>query len=83
MLVLMQAGVSVECERINAMSDKIRGGIAILVGAFALYQWYRLYQTGLRDWHVWLEFAAGAILLVLGIWRVQRKPVDPTAELLK
>jgi hypothetical protein len=65
------------------MTDKIRGTIAILVGVFALYQSYALYQAHRRDWHLWLELVAGVVLIVLGVWRVQRKPVDPTAELLK
>ena len=65
------------------MSDKIRGSIAILVGVFALYQSYVLYQAQRRDWHLWITLAAGLFLLVIGIWRIRRKPVDPTAELLK
>jgi hypothetical protein len=65
------------------MSDKIRGTIALLVGVFALYQGYQLYKVGRTDWHVWLEVAAGVVLIALGIWRLQRKQVDPTAELLK
>lgn len=65
------------------MGDKIRGAIAILVGSFALYQSYVLYQAYRRDWHLWLELTAGFILIVLGIWRIRRKPVDPTAELLR
>ena len=65
------------------MTDKIRGVIAILVGVFALYQSYSLYKTGRQDWHLWLELVAGFVLLGLGIWRFQRKPKDPTAELLK
>ena len=65
------------------MSDKIRGAIAILVGIFALYQSYVLYQAQRRDWQLWLELAAGVVLILLGTWRIRRKPVDPTAELLK
>jgi hypothetical protein len=65
------------------MGDKIRGTIAILVGVFAIYQSCVLYQMQRRDWHMWLELAAGAVLILLGIWRIRRKPVDPTAELLK
>ena len=65
------------------MGDKVRGAIAILVGVFALYQSYMLYQAYRRDWHLWLELAAGLVLMVLGVWRIRRKPVDPTAELLK
>lgn len=65
------------------MTDKIRGAIAILVGSFALYQSYMLYRAGRVDWHLWLEVIAGAVLIVIGIWRVRRKPFDPTAELLK
>ena len=65
------------------MSDKIRGTIARFVGVFALFQGYQLFQRGLRDWHLWLEVVAGVVLIVLGIWRIRREPVDPTAELLK
>jgi len=65
------------------MGDKIRGTIAILVGVFAIYQSFILYQTQRRDWHLWLELAAGLVLICLGTWRIRRKPVDPTAELLK
>jgi len=65
------------------VGDKIRGAIAILVGTFGLYQSYVLYQTYRRDWHMWLELIAGLILIVLGVWRVRRKPEDATAELLR
>jgi ABC-type nickel/cobalt efflux system permease component RcnA len=65
------------------MTDKIRGAIAVVVGVFAFYQAYSLYEKGLRDWHMWIEAAAGLFLIVLGIWRLQRKPVDPTDALLK
>jgi ABC-type nickel/cobalt efflux system permease component RcnA len=65
------------------MSDKIRGTIAILVGAFALFQSYFLYRRNQLDWHLWVEVIAGLLLIVIGIWRVLRKPFDPTSELLK
>ena len=65
------------------MGDKVRGTIAIFVGVFALYQSFVLYQGGRRDWHVWTELGAGAILILIGIWRIRRRPDDPTAELLK
>jgi ABC-type nickel/cobalt efflux system permease component RcnA len=65
------------------MSDKIRGVIAILVGAFALYQGYDMYTKQHVDSKMWLEVVAGLVLLGLGVWRFQRKPKDPTAELLK
>jgi ABC-type nickel/cobalt efflux system permease component RcnA len=65
------------------MTDKIRGTIAILVGIFALYQAYVLYQKNPQDWHMWLEAAAGLLLICLGTWRLQRKAVDPTDALLK
>jgi len=32
---------------------------------------------------MWLELVAGVVLILLGIWRIRRKPADPTAELLK
>jgi ABC-type nickel/cobalt efflux system permease component RcnA len=65
------------------MSDKIRGVLAVLVGVFALFQSYQLYTAHKLDWHLWLELGAGVFLIVIGIWRFQRKQVDPTAELLK
>jgi len=65
------------------MSDKIRGAIAILVGVFALYQGYSLYRAHRVDWHLWLDLAAGALLIVIGIWRMRRAVADPTAELMK
>ena len=65
------------------MTDKIRGTIALLVGVFALYESYVLYRAGRMDWRLWLELLAGTILIVIGIWRIRRKPFDPTAELLK
>jgi ABC-type nickel/cobalt efflux system permease component RcnA len=65
------------------MSDKVRGAIAILVGAFALFQGFTLYHAGRTDWHLWVEVFAGVLLLVLGAWRIKRKPSDPTSELLK
>lgn len=65
------------------MTDKIRGAIAILVGVFALYESYALYRAGRVDWHLWLELIAGVVLIVIGIWRIRRKPYDPTTELLK
>ena len=65
------------------MSDKIRGFIAILVGVFALYQSYSLYRAHRVDWHLWLELAAGVVLIALGLWRIRRSQADPTAELMK
>ena len=65
------------------MGDKVRGTLAILVGVFALYQSYVLFEAQRRDWHLWLELVAGVVLITLGVWRVRRKPVDPTEELLK
>ncbi len=65
------------------MSDKIRGIIAILVGAFALYQGFALYRGGKIDWHLWLEVVAGVLLIVIGVWRMMRKPFDPTNDLMK
>jgi uncharacterized membrane protein YfcA len=65
------------------MGDKIRGAIAILVGVFALFQSYSLYRQHRLDWHLWLELAAGAVLIVLGTLRIRRTQTDPTAELMK
>jgi uncharacterized membrane protein HdeD (DUF308 family) len=65
------------------MGDKIRGTIAILVGVFAIFQSCVLYQAQRRDWHLWVELAAGMVLILLGTWRIRRKSADPTADLLK
>jgi hypothetical protein len=56
------------------MSDKIRGTIAIVVGLFALFQGTELYRAGQRDWHLWVELVAGVGLILLGVWRIKRKP---------
>ena len=65
------------------MGDKVRGTIALLVGAFALYQGFTLYRMGRTDWHLWVEVGAGVLLIVIGAWRITRKPYDPTNEILK
>jgi ABC-type nickel/cobalt efflux system permease component RcnA len=65
------------------MSDKIRGAIAILVGVFALYESFVLYRAHRLDWHLWLELAAGLVLIFLGSWRIRRSMTDPTEELMK
>ena len=64
------------------MGDKVRGTIAIIVGVFALWQSYMLYRVHRTDWHMWVEIAAGIVLIAIGIWRVQRKAEDPAAEIL-
>jgi len=65
------------------MTDKIRGAVAILVGAFGVFQGYTTYRSGRQDWHVWVEAGAGLLLIVIGIWRLMRKPDNPTDELIK
>jgi hypothetical protein len=65
------------------MGDKIRGTIAILVGLFAILQGGLRVHAGDMRWQVLLEVAAGLVLFGLGTWRIRRKPVDPTEELLK
>ncbi len=65
------------------MTDKIRGSVAILVGLYALYQSYVLFRAHRVDWHLWLEIVAGIVLLCLGVWRLQRKSVDPTIAPMK
>lgn len=65
------------------MGDKVRGTIAIIVGLFAFWQSYAYYQKHGMDWHVWFEAVAGALLIGIGTWRLRRKPVDLTSELLK
>ena len=65
------------------MSDKVRGTIAIAVGVFALIQGYTLYRHAQVDWRLWVEVLAGLLLIVIGIWRILRKPYDPMSDLLK
>ena len=65
------------------MTDKIRGAIAVLVGAFGVFQGFMMYRSGRVDWHLWVEVIAGLLLIVIGVWRFVRKPDDPTNELLK
>ena len=65
------------------MGDKIRGTIAILVGAFGLFRSYQLFHLGARGWTPWLLILAGVVLLVMGFSRLRRKPRDPATELLK
>jgi type IV secretory pathway VirB2 component (pilin) len=65
------------------MGDKIRGSIALLVGLFAIVQGgLRMYAGDMR-WQIVLEVVAGLVLTALGIWRIRRKPDEPTEELLK
>jgi hypothetical protein len=65
------------------MGDKIRGTIAILVGAFGLFRSYQLFHLGFRGWTPWLMLAAGVILILLGGFRLRRRPADPVVELMK
>jgi ABC-type nickel/cobalt efflux system permease component RcnA len=65
------------------MGDKIRGTIAFVVGMYALWQSYVLYQAHRTDWHLWGELAAGVVLILLGIWYFRRRVEDPAADLLK
>lgn len=65
------------------MGDKIRGTIAVLVGAFGLFRSYQLFHAGIRGWTPWLMLAAGMILILLGGLRLRRKPADPVDELMK
>jgi len=65
------------------MGDKIRGAIAILVGAFGVFRSLQLWRTGSHGWSLWLLLAAGLVLIVMGVWRLRQKPSDPASELLK
>jgi len=65
------------------MGDKIRGAIAILVGAFGVFRSLQLWRAHIYGWTLWFLLAAGLILIVMGVWRVGRKPDDPASELLK
>ncbi len=65
------------------MNDKLRGILAILVGVFALYEGWKLYQIRPGHWQTWMELILGPVLIVLGIWRLQRNPKSKLDELLK
>ena len=65
------------------MGDKVRGAIAIVVGVFALWRSYESFAAQQMDWRMWLEVAAGLLLIGIGIWRILRKPEDLASELLK
>jgi LPXTG-motif cell wall-anchored protein len=65
------------------MSDKIRGALAILVGAFGLFRSYQLWHAGVRGWNPPLLLLAGLVLLSLGSWRLRKKRADPSAGLLE
>ncbi len=64
------------------MSDKIRGVIAVLVGLFALFQGFLLFEKGKVDWHLWTEVTAGIVLILLGVWRIRRQPYEAASDLL-
>jgi hypothetical protein len=70
-------------EETDRMGDKIRGSIAILFGGFGICQGLLHFQAQRGNWHMWVELVAGLVLIGLGVWRIRRKQVDPTAELLK
>jgi hypothetical protein len=65
------------------MGDKIRGTIAILVGAFGLFRSYQIFEDGIRGWTPWLMLAAGMILILQGGLRLRHRPADPVIELMK
>jgi len=56
------------------MNDKVRGGIAIAVGLFALYQGEQLWQMHPGIKQSYFEFALGAVAVGLGVWRYWYKP---------
>jgi hypothetical protein len=70
-------------EETSLMGDKIRGVIAMLAGAFGIVRGAMGFSSGQGNWKTWGLIAAGAVVMALGVWRFLRKPVDPTAELLK
>jgi len=65
------------------MNDKVRGTIAVFVGLFALWQSYVYYQKSGVTGRFWIDVVAGVALIGIGLWRILRKPVDLSAELLK
>ncbi len=65
------------------MSDKIRGVLAVLVGAFGLFRGYQLWHAGMRGVNPPLLLLAGVVLVGLGIWRLRKKQIDPGSELLQ
>jgi len=54
------------------MNDKVRGTIAIVVGLFAIYQGFVLFEKKGNIPQTWMEFGLGTLAIALGIWRVQR-----------
>jgi len=64
------------------MGDKIRGTIAVIFGVLGVLEGFVLYHEGYRGARLGVA-ALGVVVIAFGIWRIRRKPVDPTAELLK
>lgn len=65
------------------MSDKIRGALAIFVGAFGLLRSYQLWHAGIPGWNPPLLLLAGVVLISLGVWRMRKKRADLRSDLLQ
>ncbi|HEX4320513.1 MAG TPA: hypothetical protein VHZ52_06400 [Acidobacteriaceae bacterium] len=65
------------------MGNRIRGTIAILVGAFGLFRSYQLFHRGMPGWTPWLMLAAGVVLILLGALRLRPERGDAGDELLR
>uniref|UniRef100_E6QP01 Uncharacterized protein n=1 Tax=mine drainage metagenome TaxID=410659 RepID=E6QP01_9ZZZZ len=67
----------------RTVNDRIRGVLAVVVGIFAMYEGYKLYQVHPNQWQTWVELAIGPVLIALGVWRFRRNPKSKLDELLK
>jgi hypothetical protein len=56
-----------------------RGILMIAAGAFLIYRgWYiQAHPMHTAPWPVWVFYAVGALAIVLGVWRLMRKPPKP------
>jgi hypothetical protein len=63
------------------MNDKVRGGISMAVGLFAVFEGFVLWQKHPGITQSYLEFGLGMLAIALGVWRYNYKPrVDPRID---
>ncbi len=57
----------------------VRGILLIAAGAFLIFRGWQIqaHPAAPSHWPVWVFYAVGALALVLGIWRLTRKPPKP------